>query len=213
MFLTGRTRLRGLLRAIALTVATLVASSAGAHGRFVPGDTSGVPIPNLTHGEMAVLIPYRADIMRLARAVRTEDAEFRTLERFAAIQYANCLWGLVPGSITDEASPFNGCSHAYLAAVKELLVRMHQAQLGGSDVGGLVSRIDAEMTLAGAALIGCRYSGDSFNTAEILRPEWQAVPTHLPSLLGLSASILLLPASVFALQRLRRSAAGTEAGS
>lgn len=197
--------LPGPLRALVLMLAIVVpALSAAAHGRFVPGDTSGVPIPNLTHGEMAVLIPHRADIMKLARSVRTQDADFRTLERYAGIQYSNCLWGLVPGSIADEESPFNACSHAYLAAVKELLVRMHIGRLGSSEVGALVSRIDAEMTLSGAALIGCRYSGDSFNTAEVIRPQWNSVPTHLPSLFSLAGSIVLLPATAYVLQRFRR---------
>ena len=46
------------------------------------------------------------------------------LEDYLSLQSFACLWGLVPGSVTDEASPFNECSHAYLAAARALLLHL-----------------------------------------------------------------------------------------
>jgi hypothetical protein len=38
------------------------------------------------------------------------------IENYVNLQSFACLWGLVPGSLKDEGSPFNECAHAYLAA-------------------------------------------------------------------------------------------------
>ena len=165
---------------------------------------SGVPVPLITHGEMAVLAPHRAEIMALAESIRTPDDTMRVLMRYAGIQHADCLWGLVPGSLTDELSPFNECAHADLAAVKAILLRLRDQPGMAHVAGDLVSRIDAEMTAKGAAFIGCQFSGEGFNTAEFVRPDWTGVFTHWPSLISLSVALGGLPGLAFAASRLRR---------
>ena len=58
-----------------------------------------------------------------SRAVDTSEP-FRRVLNYAEIQYSYCLWGRMPGSVTDEESPFNECAHAYLAATKAVLLAM-----------------------------------------------------------------------------------------
>lgn len=69
---------------------------------------------------------YRSGIIDLAsRAVDTNEP-FRRMLNYAEIQYSYCLWGRMPGSVTDEESPFNECAHAYLAATKAVLLSMRE---------------------------------------------------------------------------------------
>jgi hypothetical protein len=177
-----------------------------AHDHTPPSDTSGIAIPNISHGEMAILASYRAEIVALAHQVRQPQPDFTTLLRYTGIQYADCLWGVVPGSISDEASPFNECSHAYLAASKALLLTMRSLPEVGDKAESLISRIDAEVTLTGAAFIGCLYSGEEFNTASLVRPQWLSSLFHPPTLLTLLA-LFLGPVGVsLAASRMARTA-------
>ncbi|MGO7420398.1 hypothetical protein ACCT09_10495, partial [Rhizobium ruizarguesonis] len=96
----------------------VVAGSVFAHSRSDGGSHAGLDIPEISHGEMAVMSDYRSGIIDLAsRAVDTNES-FRRMLNYAEIQYSYCLWGRMPGSVTDEESPFNECAHAYLAATK-----------------------------------------------------------------------------------------------
>ena len=68
------------------------------------------------------------------------------LEDYLNLQSFACFWGLVPGSITDENSPFNECSHAYLAAGRALLLQLNREP--GADhkaIDALISKIEVEM--------------------------------------------------------------------
>ncbi|WP_204320321.1 hypothetical protein, partial [Proteus vulgaris] len=75
-----------------------------------------------------------------------------------------CLWGMVPGSVTDEQSPFNACSHAYLAATKAVLVYMRDMPEHRDAVSALVSDLDATLVRNGGSFVMCQYSGDPYNT-------------------------------------------------
>jgi len=176
---------RRLIKGFLVAALASGATTALAHGIRPPGDTSGIPIPNISHGEMAVLTDYRSEIVALADSVRQPETDFRTLLRYAGIQHANCLWGLVPGSVTDEASPFNECSHADLAAAKALLLAMRDMPQVRDQAQALTSRVDADAARTGAAFIGCQFSGESFNTAEFVRPHWADAVSHMPTLLSL----------------------------
>jgi hypothetical protein len=159
------------------------AVDATAHGRRASsGDLSGLEIPSVSHGEMAVLAAHRSRIMSLADSVTQPDPTLRRLQNYAAIQYSYCLWGALPGTISDEESPFNECAHAYLAASKALLLHMRTLPADGEPASMLTSEISMEMAHKGAAFIGCEYSGESFNTAEYITPHWEKLPTHLPTL-------------------------------
>jgi hypothetical protein len=197
-------RLIGLLFVLAVLPATEVA----AHGRSSTGPVTGIPVANLSHGEMAVLSPYRSDIMRAADRVRHTDPSFRRLQNYAAIQYSYCLWGAAPGSITDEASPFNECAHAYLAAAKALLLHMRTMPDAAPAIAELVSEIDTEMIRTGAAFIGCQYSGGSFNTAGLVTPHWENMPAHVPTMAATGGILIGLLSPVF-LRIVRRSQRGS----
>ena len=65
---------------------------------------------------MAVIRDNLPAIRALASARLGFDLTTWRLEDYLNLQSFACLWGIVPGSITDEESPFNECAHAYLAA-------------------------------------------------------------------------------------------------
>jgi hypothetical protein len=199
------------MRAVApsiLGAALLVAAlcfPASAHRRSADADISGISIPGLTHGQMAVVASYRAEILDLAARQAQTDDTFRRLLTFGNIQYAYCLWGLAPASIADEASPFNECSHAYLSAAQALLVHMRAAAANDparlETVEALISRIDADMVRKGSSFILCQFSGEAFNTATVIRPAWSTLPSHAPSLLAFGGLALILGAGPFALRK------------
>jgi len=176
---SSRTLRFAALAAVLASVA--VPGAAVAHGGGGGGSGSGLPVPALGHGEMAVLAPYRGAIFELARSAADTSEPFRRMLNFAEIQYAYCLWGTMPGGVTDEESPFNECSHAYLAATRAVLLKLREMPREAAAAGELVSKIDTEMALNSMSLIQCQYSGESFNTADIVKPRWSAVPFHAPS--------------------------------
>ncbi len=178
---------------LGLGLAGLTAGAADAHRRGADADVSGIAIASLSHGQMAVIARYRGDILALAARQAQADATLHRLLNFGNIQHTYCLWGLVPGSIADEDSPFNECAHAYLSAARELLAHMRATSPDRRAVEDLVSRIDADMVRNQTSFVQCQYSGDTFNTASLVRPAWGEVPAHLPSLAtfaGLAASMV-----------------------
>ncbi|QFY62453.1 hypothetical protein FZ934_12665 [Rhizobium grahamii] len=185
----------------------VTAGGTAAHQRTADGPHTGIAVPEISHGEMIMIAEYRSRIIDLAaRAVDTNEP-FRRVLNFAEIQYAYCLWGRVLGSVTDEASPFNECAHAYLAATKAVLLMMRTMKGEAETAEAIVSEVDAGMVQRGLALITCEFSGEAFNTADIIRPRWSAVPTHLASLttlVGLAGISGLLVVGVLAM--LRRAA-------
>ncbi|MBS0251985.1 MAG: hypothetical protein JSR78_13075 [Proteobacteria bacterium] len=142
------------------------------HSRKSTDKTSGIPIPNLTHGQLHVLTRYQSAIMNLANSQVQPSLEVRTLQNFINLQLAYCFWGLVPGSISDEASPFNECSHAYLAASKALLVRLQQTHDTRAKADALADQINLAMLEDATALEICSNSFEPFNTAQIVMPAW-----------------------------------------
>lgn len=178
----------------------LVASAqAGAHRISTGGPTSGIPIPSLTHGQMAVIADYRGKILDLAALQQRTDLTFRRLLNYGNIQYSFCLWGLVPGSVRDENSPFNECSHAYLSAAQALLVYMQGMGDQKAAVEALISDIDEDMVRNQASFVTCRFSGEDFNTADVISPAWGEVPFHPPSLITFAMLALMLAAGTLAM--------------
>jgi hypothetical protein len=139
----------------------------------------GIPIPSLTHGQMAVISDNLSGIRELARNRIGSDMTTWRLEDYLNLQSFACLWGVVPGSIADESSPFNECAHAYLAAARALLLHLREAQGVDHDaVEALIGKIEAEMLANGASLTLCRFSDEPFNTNEIVFPRWSEIPSH-----------------------------------
>jgi hypothetical protein len=182
------------LCALAIMIAIAWALPASAHRAVTDAapPEGAIVIPNLTHGQMAVIAEHRAEILDLAARQEPTDPTTRRLEGFINLQYFDCFWGFAPGSVEDEASPFNECAHAYLAATRALLVHMETMPGDRTEVRTLVARIEREMLSNNASLIMCRYSDEPFSTAERIAPHWSEIPYHLPSLmtfggLGLAA--------------------------
>jgi hypothetical protein len=169
------------------------------------GSTAGIPIPSLVHGQMTVMAENQSAILDLADQQPFQDETFLRLRNFIAIQSFRCLWGLVPGSVDDEASPFNECSHAYLSATRALLLYMPGMRGDQIRVRALIDQIELQMAINNAALVLCRYSDEPFNTADVISPRWNAIPQHRPSLLAaLGVSVLSLGAAGAGLRLMRR---------
>ena len=117
---------------------------------------------------MAVISDNLSAIRALASARIGFDMTTWRLEDYLNLQSFACLWGIVPGSIADEESPFNECAHAYLAAARALLLQLREAPGVDHDaVEALIRKIEVEMLANGASLTLCRYSDEPFNTNEV----------------------------------------------
>lgn len=183
--------LRRHLGGVVLALAMIFAPGQSiAHSFSVGGSTAGLPIPSLSHGEMAIIEPYQGAIIDLALSAFDTNEPFRRVLNFAQIQYATCLWGMMPGGVTDEASPFNECSHAYLAATKVVLLDMRTMPRERKRANDLVSRIDKDMVMNSMSLITCQFSTETFNTANVISPQWTAVPSHFPSVIAFTTALI-----------------------
>jgi len=210
---TGQAAKR-LAAAVGLALALLLSAQPGpasahhrsTHQALVAG---GISIPSLTHGQMAVIAANKAAIVDLAERQVHADDVLKRLVNFVNIQFSFCLWGLVPGSIADDASPFNECSHAYLAATRSLLVRM-QVTADSPAVDALTAKIDREMLENKTSLALCRFSDEPFNTAQVIFPEASNILFHLPTLLTFFSLLLMAASLVGAVVLLGRGAARSE---
>lgn len=174
----------------AMSLIACQATAANAHvARSGNTAVTGVPIPEITHGQMPVIAGHLSEILALAARQPAPATDFHRVLNYAKIQRTFCLWGLVPGSISDEASPFNACSHAYLAAARDLLIRMTAG--GGTPAAvELARRVDGDMIRASTALQFCNYSALPYDTAKVVWPIWADVAGHpatISSLGGLAA--------------------------
>lgn len=187
-------------------IGTLLPRAAVAHHRSGTGDTSGVPVANLNHGQLQVMARYRSAILALAGRQSRPDVETRRLMNFAKLQHAYCLWGLVPGTLNDEDSPFNECAHAYLGASKTLLDRLQQAPENRAEAHALAQKINGDMLIEGSgAFAMCRNGAAAFNTADVVMPEWRGVTVN--PIVGLSGfAVLVSVGGTIALGRVRRRA-------
>ncbi|TPK96499.1 MULTISPECIES: hypothetical protein [unclassified Mesorhizobium] len=191
---------------LAIWQSLLIAIPAEAHSGSSAPPPPGIQIPGLTHGQMAVIARYRGEILELAQRQTATDPTFRRLYNHGNLQYTYCLWGLMPGSLGDEESPFNECSHAYLATAKALLTHMATMPSAERNAKALISDIDADMVRSGASWILCQYSGEAFSTGAVVEPRWRDMVFHLPSLSVLLATIAALVAvawSIFGTPRAR----------
>jgi len=195
---------RGAWIALIATLVMLAAWPSEAH-RISTRDgppPAGVSIPSLTHGQMAVIRDNLSAIRALASARPGFDLTTWRLEDYLNLQSFACLWGIVPGSVTDEESPFNECAHAYLAAGRALLLQLgREPNADHRSIDALTSKIEVEMLADGASLNLCRYSDEPFNTNEIIWPHWGMAPSHAPTLVAFGAVFALLAAAVFGLMQ------------
>jgi hypothetical protein len=174
---------------------------AQAHSPRRPQDISGLAISPISHGQMAVIARHREAIEMMATWVAPKDRDISRLLSFSRKQHARCFWGLLPGSVEDEASPMNECSHAYLAADQAMLVRMRGLPFWQDKAVELFDRVEGDMIASGSSLVLCAFSASPFNTASLVYPDWHDFPTHLPSLLALLSGLALLLAGIGYLAR------------
>ncbi len=188
---------------LAMAFAMSAASVSYAHQSGPPAP--GLAIPSLGHGQMAVVAGHRAAILDLARTQAPVDQIVQRLLNHARIQHASCLWGMMPGSISDETSPFNACSHADLAAAVAILSRLEALSAAAAHTRALRRAIDADMIAAGTASELCAYSGTGFSTGAVIGPVWAALPSHGPSLAVAAAMGLAVAGAPLLLRRRRRA--------
>ena len=142
---------------------------------------------------MAVISDNLSAIRALASARIGLDMTTWRLEDYLNLQAFACFWGVVPGSVPDEASPFNECAHAYLAAGRALLLQLRESPgVDHAAVNALVRKIEVEMLDNGASLTLCRFSDEPFNTNEIIFPRWSEIPFHPPTALFAAALLAVI---------------------
>ena len=185
---------------VALSI--LAITPAGAHHRGAnDGPIRGIGIPAITHGEMPVVARYRSEILALAARQPVTDPTLRRLTGFISLQTFACFWGLIPGSLTDETSPFNECSHAYLAGARALLTHVTSMPGDQSAARDLEARMDAEIASDPAAGAVCSNSSQAFDSADVIGPDWQLALWHAPTILTFLACIMLIATGVLAARR------------
>jgi hypothetical protein len=180
-------------RSCVIAVSMLAACTpVGAHHQLPhEGATIGVAIPAISHGEMPVVGRYRDRILDLAARQPRTDPTLRRLAGFVSLEHFACFWGLVPGSLSDEMSPFNECSHADFAGARALLAHMVGMPGDQSAARALAARIDTEIASDPAFSVLCSNSNQAFDSGIIIGPDWQLAPAHLPTVLTFVASVAL----------------------
>lgn len=189
----------GLLVAVMLAFAAGAPACAHHMSSQRGGSTVGIVIPAISHGEMPIIAKYRKTILDLAaRQVKT-DPILRRLSGFVSLQHFACFWGLVPGSLMDETSPFNECAHADLAGARAMLI--HMAAMAGdqSSARALKEQIDEELNSDPATSVICSNSQEAFDSAIVVWPDWGLAPSHLPTLLTFLGLVLLAGVGLTAL--------------
>jgi hypothetical protein len=182
-----------LVLCILLSIVPTLSARAHSQGAVRTAPEDGISIPNISHGQMIVMADNRAAILELAARQAPTDRVMRRLQGYINLQFSACLWGLVPGSVADEDSPFNECAHAYLAATRALLLHLQDMPGDRAAVRALVEKIELEMLTNEASLVMCLYSEQSFNTAQVIYPDLSSVPYHVLSLMvfgGLALTIV-----------------------
>jgi hypothetical protein len=163
-----------------------------AHHQSPPGGAIiGLVIPAITHGEMLVVAEYGAEILDLAAREPRSDPTLHRLTGFVSLQRFACFWGLIPGSLSDETSPFNECSHAYVAGSRALLLHMTTMPGDQSSARELEARIQKKIDSDPSYSMLCLNSSEAFDTGIIISPDWKLAPAHLPTVLTFFAGLAL----------------------
>ncbi len=202
--MTARAAAAVLLCASAL----LPATAARAHHLRPPGpDATGIAIPGLTHGQLAAVALNKPAILDLAARQPRPDATTRRLAEFVDMQSFACLWSLVPGSLSDEHSPFNECTHAALAGTLALYRHVRATAPADPEALALDARLQRDLLENSAALVLCRFGDEPFNTAELIQPSWSDIAASPPAALTLAGLLLATAVAVRLLLGLTRPAA------
>lgn len=184
------------------------------HRNANDGPIRGVAIPAISHGEMPVVARYRSEILALAARQPVTDPTLRRLAGFISLQTFACFWGLVPGSLSDETSPFNECTHAYLAGTRALLAHMTSMPGEQSAAKALDARMRAEIANDPTSNVVCSNSSQTFDSADVIGPDWQLAPAHVPTVLTFLLLFMVTATGFLVVRRhLHRSAEVSSAAS
>ncbi|MGJ5197039.1 hypothetical protein [Bradyrhizobium sp. HKCCYLRH1030] len=193
---------------VVMLMAALIIAVAPAQAHHMPkpeGTQLGHSVPAIGHGEMLVVARYRSAILDLAQHQMRTDPTMRRLMGYVSLQHFACWWGLVPGSLTDEASPFNECSHADMAGTRALLTHLSTMPGAQSQARALEERIASEIAADPAFAALCSNSDETFDSGVIIGPEWRMAPSHIPTILTGLSLLVLAAACVSLLARCLRS--------
>ncbi|WP_137155320.1 hypothetical protein [Rhizobium sp. FKL33] len=175
--------MRSWLQMLAALLAIALGSSSGfalAHDIAIPKDKAkGFEIAAIDHGAMIAIAPFRDRILDLARQIPDRNEHLKALLLYNEIQSANCLWELLPGSLTDEASPMNACAHADMASLKAILDELATIDGARKAALGLVGELDQHMVLLGSSYTRCEFSDTVFYTEYQINPNWRDVILYL----------------------------------
>jgi hypothetical protein len=200
----NRTTAVGGRRSCLIAVVSMLAASTPVWAHHQPpheGANIGVAIPAITHGEMLVVAKYRAQILDLAARQPRTDPTLRRLAGFVSLQHFACFWGLVPGSLSDEASPFNECFHADLAGTRALLAHMVEMPGDRSSAKALKAQIEREIASDPAFGVLCSNSSEAFDSGIVIGPDWQLAPAHVPTILTFFALVVLAAGGFWGVSR------------
>lgn len=189
-----------------LFLAAVTISPALAHHRGLThtGPVRGLSISALSHGQMAVIAAHRSEILELASEQTPTDPTMRRLQGYINLQHFACMWGMIPGSVNDESSPFNECSHAHLAGTRALLMHLLSMEGDRARVRALADKIELEMLQNNASLVLCRYSDEPLDTADIVGPHWSEIPLHPMSVISLAGFAITMMGGVWLVARPKR---------
>jgi hypothetical protein len=148
----------------------------------------GLEIPALTHSDMMFVAPHYSAIVQLAEKQKDTDERLRRLLNHTKLQRVYCLWGLVPGAVTDEESIFNPCSHAYLASGLALLRHLESRPASREEAADINRLIEAERK-ASPLLVLCKSSAETFDTAQIITPITRTAALGWFSVLALATMV------------------------
>jgi len=158
-----------LLLCILLLVAPSAAEAHRSGAKMNSGEARGLEIASITHSDMEFVAPYYSAIIALAERQTRTDERFRRLLNYTKIQKTYCLWGLVPGAITNEESSFNLCSHAYLAGARALLEHLTTKPEAHGQAAQIVAAIENDRSAA-LVFVLCQSSAETFHTGEFIVP-------------------------------------------
>jgi hypothetical protein len=205
--MTGRSNRRtgrGWRFLLIAVLSMLAVSPVSAHHQASnDGPIRGVAIPAISHGEMLVVARHRSQVLDLAARQPVTDPTLRRLAGFVSLQTFECFWGLVPGSLSDEKSPFNECTHAYLAGVRALLAHMTAMPGNQSAAKELEARMAVEIASDPGTNVVCSNSGETFDSADVIGPDWQLAPVHVPTVLTFTGFAMLVVAGLAVVGRRR----------
>jgi hypothetical protein len=165
-----------LAQVVALVLSLTAPTFALAHsGGASPAGGAGLAIAAISHGEMALIDEHLQEIVSLAKVQTASAGPARRLLNYYNVQLAYCFWGLAPGGVLREESPFNPCAHAYLAAAKALLLVMAQEPSSQRPAADILARLEQRRQAMPEAGAICSSSDEGFNTSAIVRPAFSEV--------------------------------------